>query len=861
MKLLFKILKITAAFIIAVTVILFSASLLMQDKVAGIILKSLNKNLTTKYEYGSLNLSFLRKFPKASLDLKNIFVHSSPGFDRNNFIGINTDTLLSARFVSFEFSITDIIKGIYNIDRVSVKEGHLYIFTDTAGQVNYEIAVENGKDTGEDITINLDGINVTDLKADYNNQATQLILKGLIETGRLKSRISGDKIDFTANSGMRIDFFRLYNTSITKSIRADLDVNLHSSDSGVLFRKGTLHIENFNFDLKGFVSKDDILDLDLNGDNIDLSKIKNYLPDKYLDLVRDYNPSGVLKVKSKIKGPVTRTLNPLVEIFFSVYNAQIVYGKSELEIDNISFNGFYSNGRKQNPETSSVSVSDLKASIGSSDFTSAFFLSDFTRPHTAFSLKGTVIPSEIREFFNLQSVSLAGGSIDMDLKLTGELHKKDKYSVSDIFSLNPEGDLSFNSFSIRLKNNKLVLDKVTGKLKMSESIVADNLNFTFKDHRIVLNGEFYNLPEWIAGKPVMLKVDADVVLSKFIPERLFPGPEASDTSSVSKSAFTLPGNILLDLDFDIDSLSYKSLKAEKIKGTLNYKPGFLNLKSLNLNSLNGTISGIGFLGQNADKSLVARGSFNLENIDINDAFTTFHNFGQDFIKAENISGALSGSLSVLMPMDSLLKPEIKSLSAEGKYILVDGILVNFEPVMQLSSFIELSELETIRFEKLENDFFISNNYLQIPQMDIKSSAADLAVNGKHSFDDDYEYHVKILLSEILSKKIKKPKPNTSEFGVVKDDGLGRTSILLKVEDKGDDVKVSYDLKAVSSQIKNDIKAERQTLKTILNQEYGWFKYDTTVGRKPAGKKRFKITWEEIDTTKSETEKPVVKKRK
>ena len=110
----------------------------------------------------------------------------------------------------------------------------------------------------------------------------------------------------------------------------------------------------------------------------------------------------------------------------------------------------------------------------------------------------------------------------------------------------------------------------------------------------------------------------------------------------------------------------------------------------------------------------------------------------------------------------------------------------------------------------------------------------------------------MLLSEILSKKIKKPKPNTSEFGVVQDDGLGRTSVLLKIEDRGDETKVSYDLKAATSKIKSDIKAERQTLKTILNEEYGWFKYDTAVTQKPAGEKRFKIIWEETDTVKKDT---------
>ncbi len=133
-------------------------------------------------------------------------------------------------------------------------------------------------------------------------------------------------------------------------------------------------------------------------------------------------------------------------------------------------------------------------------------------------------------------------------------------------------------------------------------------------------------------------------------------------------------------------------------------------------------------------------------------------------------------------------------------------------------------------------------------MDVKSTAADLSVNGKHGFDNKYEYHVRILLSEILSKKRKKIKSNNTEFGAVEDDGLGRTSLLLKVQDKGNDVKVSYDIKAAATEVKNDIKSEKQNLKTILNEEYGWYKNDSVKVVKPAAKKpRFKISWDETDS--------------
>ena len=91
-------------------------------------------------------------------------------------------------------------------------------------------------------------------------------------------------------------------------------------------------------------------------------------------------------------------------------------------------------------------------------------------------------------------------------------------------------------------------------------------------------------------------------------------------------------------------------------------------------------------------------------------------------------------------------------------------------------------------------------------MEVKSTAADLSISGKHSFDNDYEYHVKILLSEILSKKRKKGRSNVTEFGVVEDDGLGRTSLLLKIQGKGEEVKVGYDVKAAGTVVKNNIQS-------------------------------------------------------
>ena len=122
MKIGFKIFKLSAILIFHYSAILFTASRLMQDKVADIILKSLNQNISTKLHVGSFRLSFLSKFPKASLELRNVLVHSSPDFNSAAFQRNQYRYFAFARNVSVEFKITDILSGNYTYRKDSCTE-------------------------------------------------------------------------------------------------------------------------------------------------------------------------------------------------------------------------------------------------------------------------------------------------------------------------------------------------------------------------------------------------------------------------------------------------------------------------------------------------------------------------------------------------------------------------------------------------------------------------------------------------------------------------------------------------------------------------------------------------------------------
>lgn len=862
MKGVLKIAKVLAVIVAILLVVLITASFLLKDKVGDIILASLNRNLSTTLEVGSYRLSFLKRFPRATLDLKNVVVHSSPGFKKSDFGAINADTLLSAKAVSLEFRLIDIITGNYTIDRIGAKGGRANFFTDSEGRVNYIIS--NGKSAKDDnkTKIDLRRIYVSNMQLYYNNLSVHLLLKGYIGNGRMKSRINGSNIDFVTSTDLNINLFSLLDFTTDKKIKGQLELDLLSSAAGIRFRKGILTIDDFNLGITGLVSPDNFVDLDVSGKNLDIKRLRSYVPDKYLSGITEYNPSGKVNITGKIKGLMTHKLNPHVELDWQLSNGRVVYSKSDIVFKDISFSGHLSNGSRNCFASSTLSVNDFRGRLGSSEYTGSAVFRNFDDVRTDLSLSGKVYPAEIKEFFNLTFLSSADGSADVDLKFVNSSLTKKNLTFNDVIDFNPESTISFNSMGLGFSNDKILFRKINGNMTIAGTIKAKDVTFVYRNQQIRVNGEFRNLPEWATGRNVTMSATADVAFDKLIPEAFFSDP-GKKGSAPPPRAVNLPEDMILDVRFRIDSMAYKTFTSSKIEGMMHYKPKTFVFTSLRMHALSGLITGNCFFSQNSTKEIMAKGNFNVSDIDVNRAFRSFSNFGQSFLKAENINGELSGSLSLLVPLDSMLKFKIRTLTAEGHYLLMNGALINFDPVKQLSTFIDIKELEDIHFEKLENDFFIRNNYLYIPQMDVNSSAADLSVNGRHSFDNDYEYHVKIRLSEILSRKRVK-KSNVTEFGVVEDDGLGRTSLLLKIVGKGEEAKVSYDMKAAGTQVKNSIKKEKENLKTILNQEYGWYKGDSAVNSKPAvqeKKNRFRITWDDGEAAKSPPVKTEEKKEK
>lgn len=188
-----------------------------------------------------------------------------------------------------------------------------------------------------------------------------------------------------------------------------------------------------------------------------------------------------------------------------------------------------------------------------------------------------------------------------------------------------------------------------------------------------------------------------------------------------------------------------------------------------------------------------------------------------------------------------------TVSSDCDIVIKDGELNDFEPMMALSRFIDIDELKNIKFSTIENKITIKDERIIIPQMDISSSVLDVTASGEHHFDHSYNYHFRLLLSDLLSSKMKRSKRKRIENNDYEEDQDGRMIVYLLLTGDQDDFKVRYDRKTARSVRKENMKSEQNELKKILNEEFGWYKQDSAINKtndsQPADQ-IFKVDFEE-----------------
>lgn len=89
----------------------------------------------------------------------------------------------------------------------------------------------------------------------------------------------------------------------------------------------------------------------------------------------------------------------------------------------------------------------------------------------------------------------------------------------------------------------------------------------------------------------------------------------------------------------------------------------------------------------------------------------------------------------------------------------------------------------------------------------------------------------------------------TEFGTIEDDGLGRIRIYLSMKGPVSSPKITYDRKGFEQNLEKDLKQEKQNFKSMVKEEFGWGKKDSTATKNRNQKSRRKKNYKSNTTIK------------
>ena len=835
-----------------------------EDEITRYAVDGINRQVKAQVDVENVKLSFLKKFPDASLEFEHVLIRSVPDYNDADF-KINTDTLLFAEQLYLRFNMFKILKHEYLLREVQVRSGILRLFTDLAGNTNYEFWKKPEEPGGKNFLLELDNVKLTGIQLDYINRALELETFSYIEKLSLKGKFS--KLEYKLN----FDLEGLIKGHSKEGIIFLRDQQISSSASlfitpeRVDITSGNLQLAGQKLSVSGNITRGNLvyLWLSVKGEQLDLGHVVRYLASYSDKLPEGMRAGGILSFDASISGQASKTRMPGIKADFTINDGWVQTGKqNNKEIRQIKTQGKYSNGSAAGPLTTMIEFTNTSLLYGNSRLGGDFSIQDLTYPRINHRIKFELDLEDIQEFLGSDSrIMDMKGMLVAELGVKGNQKSLLKISREELLNNHFEARVRLENAGFRLSRSIFTCSDLNGDLFYGDHLQIGTISTILAGNYVSFTGRGDNLKEFLFTNNGNLWLDLDVYSDKADLNDLF-GRYSGDKNDSSGDSVQIHDRIIVKSRFWFDELVLKDFSAWNVMGDLFYKPRRLTVNNLNLSSMDGLISAEGLIEQQADNQYLVKVISEVSRIDIHKGFASFNNFGQDFITDKHLKGSLSGKVNFSAGFNEQLKIKKESILADYDIIIHNGELVEFEPMQKLSRFIDVEELENVKFSTLANQIFIRNQEVLIPGMDINSSAFNITGSGIHGFDNHFKYKIKVSLSELLSGKASRHDKQAEQFGAIEDDGLGRVYIYLIIEGSPEGTNVKYDRKGALLNIREQMKEEKMEIKEILNEEFGLFKKDsasfneTEEHRSPG----FILEWEEEEIEKSDSLRKVTLKR-
>ncbi|HNS11428.1 MAG TPA: AsmA-like C-terminal region-containing protein [Bacteroidia bacterium] len=828
--------KISGIFALGVISVGLLIGFFYGDDIKKMIITELNKNLDTEIKVVQFEFSVFRHFPYASVDLEKVMA-------KGVLKSLPDDTLLYADRLSLLFDISSVFKNEIAIKKIVAKNGSLNIRLDKDGKNNYHFWKSSDDSTKASPVIDLQQILLTNMLIRYEDEKNdQHYLMKAIEA-EISGKFSDEQFTLTTSADLFMQHFYAGATNYVsqKPVSIHSGIHVNTVDETYKFDKSRVKIAELEFDVAGnviSVLSSTILNLSIKAYEADLESFISMLPPQYVKYFSDYKSKGRFLCNIILEGKAGGENIPSVAVEFSIRNGTITPKESSVSLSNIDLNGSFRNrGRTGKSE---LVIPGMSAMLGGNAIKADLRLDDLYDPFLNMHASASLDLANVRHFISLDTLVSLNGGLNFNVAFAGKVKDVQNYSVGQRYKVQSSGTIELSNVSFVLKYNPLEYKNIQGKLTLQDNdLKVEALRGNISASDVQVTGLFKNFVNFIFIPEQSAEFNARLSSKLLDLDELLADKSSSseDTSYIMKFNPRLYSHLAVS----IGNLKFRKFSASRLQGNILLNRQVISGKELTFAAMDGMIYMDATINASRKDSILMSCDARVASLDITELFTQLENFGQATMTDQNVKGKINAQIQFTSSWTTGLVINPAKVRSLADITIQNGELNNFIPIQALAKYIKVPDLNHIKFSTIKNQISIADRKINIPLMEINSSALNLSASGVHDFNNVVDYRLQLLLSDVLGKKVKQ---NKTEFGEIEDDGLGRTKLLITMKGPIDNPRFGYDRKGATEKLKTDLATEKQTMKAILKEEFGFFKKDTIKVPKKPKKEEMQIDWED-----------------
>ena len=756
-----RFLKITATVVAVVLVVAIVTPLLLRGKIGDIVKREANAMLAARLDFEKLDISLLRNFPNASLNLKGLTLVGTDRFEG--------DTIVAARRITVVVNLMSLVgdEG-FEVRKIILASPALHAHKLADGAVNWDVmkpsepadttAAEESAPSSFRLSVR--DFRLTDAVIRYEDDSTGMELR----TAPLSLRLSGDmsaestQLDLDLLAG-GVDFTQggvplLHDAEL--ALDAEIDADL--AEKRFTFSRNTLRLNAIEMRLDGWVQQvGDALAMDVSAgcSEVRFKDLLSLIPAFYKHEFRSLAASGELSMELWARGQMHGAQLPAFELKTEVHNGSFQYSSLPKAVTDINIAAKVSNAGGELDKTE-VEISEFGLKMAGNSLSATGYATNLmSDPTFRATLSGRVDLGAIREVYPLEKGIDLAGRIAASMKLSGRMSdvesgRYERISASgslvveqlglhvpqlpEVFirraaaTISPQA-MTLGEFGVTVGGSDL---SATGQL-------TGYLGYLMRGEQLA--GRLYVKSDLLDLNEIRAAVPADAEAESADAEK-----PAEEAAAAPAQAIVVPKNLNLSLNAELKKVLFEKMVITDIAGEMSVAGGTLSLDRLGLQLFGGKASASGRYSTAADPAhptlslaaSIAKASFprTFEEIE------AVRQLAPIFEKA---SGDYSLSIDMRTTLDAAMSPDLMSLTAQGEISSENVSVEGVEVFDKLADLLKNDKLRRIEARDLKIRFSIKDGRVTTEPFDLKMGDVNVNMSGTTGLDRTIDYTAKVTL--------------------------------------------------------------------------------------------------------------------